>query len=175
MKSFKTDVVLQQHKNLVYHLITRTVHDHSAHEDLFQEVFLQIFKSLSRFEGRSKLSTWISKLTFNTCFNYIRKQNNGGIDYPLSQWLEERGDIAAADVLPSDDCEKKDIKNRINVAMEGLKNKYKLPLILFYFEHFSYQQIAEVLEMPIGTVKSNIFRGLKYLKKIMGGNKDEFL
>jgi len=175
MKDFKADTVLHQHKNLVYHLITRTVHDHSAHEDLFQEVFLQILKNLDRFEGRSKLSTWISSLTLNTCFNYLRKQKKRGSNYSLSQWFEERGDIAAVNVLPSDDCEKKDIQKRIEAAIGGLKNKYRLPLILFYFENFSYQQIADILEMPIGTVKSNLFRGLRYLKKIIGGNKDEFL
>jgi RNA polymerase sigma-70 factor (ECF subfamily) len=172
----KIDDLLSRYQNLVYHLITRTVFDTSAHQDLFQEVFMQVIQDLPRFEGRSKLSTWISSITLNTCFNHLRKQKRVAGNFSLNQWLEHRGDIPAKNVtLPAENCEREDTKQKLTTALEGMENKYRIPLILFYFEDFSYQQIAETLEMPLGTVKTNLYRGLRALKKSMGGNKNEFL
>jgi len=63
-----TDRLIEDHKNLVYHLIHRTVRDRTAHEEIFQEVFLNVLESLPRFEGRSKLSTWIASIAVHTSY-----------------------------------------------------------------------------------------------------------
>ena len=68
-----TDRLVEDHKNLVYHLIRRTVRDRTAHEEIFQEVFLNVLESLCRFEGGSKLSTWIASITVHTCYKFIQK------------------------------------------------------------------------------------------------------
>lgn len=168
------DSLVADYKNLVYHLIYRTVFDRDAHDELFQEVFLQIFKGLNGFKGRSRLSTWVAAVTLNTCFNHIRK-SSGSNTRSLEQWLVQGGEVPTRSTSPQTLAETEDSGIKIDAALNRLANNYKIPLVLFYFENYTYKQIADVLKCPLGTVKSNLFRGLKELRRMLGGNINEFL
>ena len=166
-----TDRLVEDHKNLVYHLIHRTVRDRSAHEELFQEVFLNVLESLPRFEGRSKLSTWIASIAVHTCYQFIHKAGRRERVESFGDWLEGRPEPA----IPSDlqeNLERNDVRRRLERYLGELPPKYALPVTLFYLEGMTYKEIAEVLRVPLGTVKSCLFRGLKELRKRVEGGGD---
>lgn len=169
-----TDRLVEEHKNLVYHLIHRTVRDRTIHEEIFQEVFLSVLESLPRFEGRSKLSTWIASIAVHTCYKFIRRAGKRERVESFRDWLEEGFEPG----VPSDlqeNLERSDVRRRLERHLGELAPKYALPVALFYLEGMSYQEIAEVLEIPLGTVKSHLFRGLRELRKRVEGDDDGLL
>lgn len=168
------EILVTEYRSLVYHLISRTVYDRSIHEELFQEVFLQIFKGISSFKGKSRLSTWIASVTLNTCFNFIRKSTRLQ-KLSMREWLLRLEEVPAENCSPEIRMETEDRSHRVGAALNQLPNKYKIPLILFYFENYTYREIAGILRCPMGTVKTNLYRGLKELRKCLGGDKNEVL
>jgi RNA polymerase sigma-70 factor (ECF subfamily) len=169
------DSLLHDHERLVWHIIHRTVNDTSVHEDLFQEVFLNVIRSLDRFEGRSKLSTWIASITVRTCYNYLRRLKREEMHYSFERFLEEGGKVPGALEPDPGHVEADDRARTIEQVLNGLPLKYRLPIVLFYLENRSYREIAGVLDIPVGTVKTNLFRGLRLMKKNMGDDRDELL
>jgi DNA-directed RNA polymerase specialized sigma24 family protein len=85
---WNTDRLVEDHKNLVYHLIRRTVHDRTAHEEVFQKVFLNVLEGLPRFRGGSKLSTWIAAVAVHTCYKFIQKASRRGRVESFGDWLD---------------------------------------------------------------------------------------
>ncbi len=172
--SVDTDRLVEDHKNLVYHVIHRTVRDRTAHEEIFQEVFLNVFESLPRFEGRSKLSTWIASIAVHTCYQFIHESGKRERVESFGDWLEGSPDPG----VPSDlqeNLERNDVRRRLERHLGELAPKYALPVTLFYLEGMSYKEIAEVLGVPLGTVKSCLFRGLGELRKRIEGGEDGHL
>jgi RNA polymerase sigma-70 factor, ECF subfamily len=166
-----TDRLVEDHKNLVYHLIHRIVRDRAAHEEIFQEVFLNVLDSLPRFEGRSKLSTWIASIAVHTSYKFIQRTRERERVESFSDWLEGRPEPG----VPSDlqeNLERSDVRRRLERYLGELPPRYALPVTLFYLEGMSYREIAEVLEVPLGTVKSHLFRGLKELRKRIEGGEN---
>lgn len=169
-----TDRLVEDHKDLVYHLINRTVRDRTAHGEIFQEVFLNVLESLPRFEGRSKLSTWIASVVVHTCYKFIHKAGKQERVESFGDWLEGEPDPS----VPSDlqgNLERSDVRRRLERHLGELAPKYALPITLFYLEGMSYREIAEILGVPLGTIKSHLFRGLKELRKKIEGGEDGFL
>jgi RNA polymerase sigma factor (sigma-70 family) len=169
-----TDRLVEDHKNLVYHLIHRTVRDRTAHEEIFQEVFVNVLESLPRFEGRSKLSTWIASIAVHTCYKHIQKSGKRERVDSFGDWLDGGPEPG----VPSDlqeNLERNDLRQRLDRHLEELPPKYALPVTLFYLEEMSYKEIAEVLAVPLGTVKSHLFRGLGKLRKMIEGGEDGHL
>lgn len=166
-----TDQLVEDHKNLVYHLIRRTVRDRAAHEELFQEVFLNVLGSLSRFEGRCKLSTWIAAITVHTCYKFIQKAGARERTESFDAWLERRPEPCVNADL-EENLLRRDLRERLERHLAELAPKYALPVTLFYFGGLSYQEIAEILGVPLGTVKSHLFRGLGELRKRIEGGDD---
>lgn len=169
-----TDRLVEDHERLVYHLIRRTVRDRTAHEEIFQEVFLNVFVSLSRFEGNSKISTWIAAIALHTCYQFIERAGRRERVKSFGDWLERVPEPS----VPSDvqrTLETRDVRARLERHLAELAPKYALPVTLFYFEGMTYQEIAGVLDLPLGTVKSHLFRGLRELRRRIEGGEDESL
>jgi RNA polymerase sigma-70 factor (ECF subfamily) len=172
--SVDTDWLVEDHKDLVYHLIHRTVRDRTAHEEIFQEVFLNVLESLPRFEGSSKLSTWIASITVHTCYKFIQKAGKRERTESFGDWLEEWPEPGVPPDL-QENLERSDVRQRLERHLAELAPKYALPVTLFYFEGMNYREISEILEVPMGTVKSHLFRGLRELREKIEGGKDGFL
>jgi RNA polymerase sigma factor (sigma-70 family) len=170
-----TDTLVDDYAKLVYHLIHRIVHDVAVHDDLFQEVFLRILGSIDRFEGRSKLSTWIASVTVRTCYHYVGSRMRRATQYSFERFLEEGGDIADGIDTDPGSIDTARRTDRITRAIDRLPMKYRLPIILFYFEEYRYREIAAALDMPIGSVKTNLYRGLRALKEELKHEREELL
>lgn len=170
-----TDALVDDYARLVYHLIHRIVHDLAAHDDLFQEVFLRILGNIERFEGRSKLSTWIASITIRTCYHYVRSRRRTATQYSFERFLEGGGDIASEVDTDPGAIDAGRTADRIERALDRLPMKYRLPIIMFYFEEQRYREIAAALEVPVGTVKTNLYRGLRALKEELKHEREELL
>lgn len=149
--------LFEQYKNLVYktaYLILGDVHEA---EDALQEIFLLVHKSLATFDARKgAFTTWLHRITFNFCLNYRRRRRNHSS-------LEDDSSTLAID-FPSTRLAEEDYLWR---ATRSLSDKQQAVLILRYYWELPYAEIASILEIPLGTVKSRLDLALKTLRKIL--------
>jgi RNA polymerase sigma-70 factor (ECF subfamily) len=172
-----TERLVHEHKDLVYHVLWRMVRDREAHRDLFQEIFLNILRGLPDFRGEAKLSTWIYGVAVRTCLLHLRRIKNEpltSLDERQERGTPEPSDAAAL-ASSADPLSEVDRERALERALGGLPMKYKLPLTLFYLEGRSYREIAEILSVPLGTVKTHIYRGLREMRRKLGGELHDHL
>jgi RNA polymerase sigma-70 factor (ECF subfamily) len=147
-------------------------------EDLAQEVFLKVFKNLSKFRGESQFSTWLYRIAMNISYDYKRK-NKINI-FSLDENLDEDSDDTFKDFLTDshEDLEKRiereEIQKKIRNAIRNLPKEYQEVLILREFEGLSYKEIADILKCPVGTIESRLFRAREELKKIVKKELQEY-
>jgi RNA polymerase sigma-70 factor, ECF subfamily len=140
--------------------------------DLAQETFIRIYRFLPQFRFDAAFSTWVYRLTVNTCLDFLRKQKQSrafSLDAPLQT---EDGDLSRelADDLkysPGEELAKKELRAEIRTALFQLPAEQRMPIILKEFQEMSYEEIARVLKIPVGTVRSRISRGRLKLKTIL--------
>jgi RNA polymerase sigma-70 factor (ECF subfamily) len=124
--------------------------------DFTQDVFLKTFRSLGRFEGRSRFSTWLYKIAYNTAVNSLKRNR----EY---RSLAE-GDMPVDNHTPERDLLRSVVKDAITEAVTGLPERYRLCVDLYFFYDRSYQEIETITGFPINTVKSHVFRAKKLLR-----------
>ncbi len=155
--------LISKHKRLVYHIVSRIIADQSSVEDVCQEVFIKVYQKLSGFGFKSKLSTWIGTIAYNTAINSQRSKK---IDVVSGADEAER----VMDVSnPSSILEQKELNTLIKQSVAQLPKPYQVMITLYHLDQLSYAEIAQVTELPEGTVKSYIFRGRKMLKDKLKG------
>lgn len=154
--------VVSKHQGLVLHVVGRMVGQQDEVEDICQEVFIKVFKTIKNFRGDAKLSTWIAKIAYNTAITHIRKQQRRGeVSYneqPTLIGLHED------DSLNQRVVEKNEAKKYLLQLIETLPVNYRTVLTLFHLEEFTYKEIEEITGMPEGTIKSYLNRARKILK-----------
>jgi len=141
-----------------------------AAEDALQEVFVSVWKSRHTYDpGKGKLTTWLHRITVNQC----SKRKPGKT--PATVSLEEKGvDLPEMKRSQPDDILVSKLEyDRLVKAMDALDTKHRSVLVLRYFNDMSYQEIAEALEIPLGTVKSRLNQSLRYLKEQMNAGEAE--
>ena len=137
-------------------------------EDLAQEVFIKVFKNISKFRGESQFSTWLYRITLNLSYDYKRKNKNV---FSLDENIDEDSDNTFEEVIPNSEedsekiVEKVELQRKIREAIKSLSKEYQEVLILREFEGLSYEEIGKVLNCPVGTVESRLYRARKELKK----------
>ncbi len=135
--------------------------------DVVQESFIKAFVNLQGFDAKKKFSSWIYRIVHNEAINFIKKHKQE-ISLEKNSWVSQK--IKSKQNLEQE-LEKKETKQRLKYLLDKLELKYREPLILFYFEDKNYEEISDVLRMPIGTVGTRINRGKKLLKVLYeGGN-----
>lgn len=158
--SFKLLVV--KYERLVSHIVSRLTTTAEDREDVRQEVFLRAFRGLSGFKFESKFSTWISKIAYNTGLNHLERRGAPISIERLPEVPEQQADEAAD---PEEIAVNNDISTRLQDEVAQLPPVYRLALTLYHLEEFSYEEIADVMRLPMGTVKSHLFRARKLLKE----------
>jgi len=161
-KAFQT--FIETYQRLVSHVVFRMVPDEADREDLCQDIFLKIYKNLPEFKFNSKVSTWIARIAYNTCVNYLEKRK-----LPLFEDLStERislDNLSGTLVAPDEYAEERDISQRLKIEIEKLPVHFRTILTLFHLESMSYHEIGDIMKLPEGTVKSYLFRARKSLKE----------
>jgi RNA polymerase sigma-70 factor (ECF subfamily) len=164
--------LIETYKRLVSQIIYRNINNEADREDLCQEVFLKVFENLSGFQYQSKLSTWIAKITYNTCINYLEKKKVPLFDdfRPDDITLD---DFAAPVPSPDRDAETDDTMGRLMALVHKLPARYRTILTLYHLQEMSYAEIGEVLELPDGTVKNYLFRARKILREVLASEYEK--
>jgi len=150
--------LLDRYKDLVFALIARTVQDRSRAEDLAQEVFLRIHRGLPYFRGEARLSTWIYRIVANVCV-----QDTGRARAPVP--LDDAHSPSATDRQYGDF----ELRDRLEKAIARLPPQYRLVIAAHYLEGLQYEDLAEALQMPLGTVKTQLFRAKQQLRRLLEG------
>ena len=150
MKNFEGIVDLH-YKNLYYFALNMTRNGSDA-EDLVQQTFLKLAKNYSKIRDITKVKSWLFSTLYRQFIDQKRKVNR----YPEIQYEETSTDALVAE--PSGIGKGVDAATVVT-ALKGLKESLRVPLTLFYFEQYSYQEIADVMELPLGTVMSRLYRG----------------
>lgn len=135
--------------------------------DLTQEVFMSIFKSLDSFKEEFSLLPWVKKITVNKCLNFLRDRKEA---LSLNQAIEDGDEIQ--DLIHSpDNTESKtlyrDTKQTLEDAIKNLPNEERMAIILRHMKGMKYEEIAKIMDVPLGTVKTYLHRGRKTIKACM--------
>jgi len=159
------ETLYRQYEKLVFRTAYLITGSKEAAEDVLQEVFISVWKSRHTYDpNKGKLTTWLYRITVNQCSK--RKARK----VPATISLEEKGiDLPEMkqQSRPEDILISKLEYDRLLRAMDKLDTKHRSVLVLRYFNDLSYQEIAEALEIPLGTVKSRLNQSLRYLKEQM--------
>lgn len=154
--------IMDRYKDNIYFLILKMVKNKDDAEDLSIEVFGKAFQRLKQYTPQYAFSTWIYKIATNHSIDFIRKKRIDTVSLDKHLQTEDGGKIELDVESESKDPEEKFIeKQKIHMMQEGVKklsDPYKRLLELRYFEEHSYDEIAEILDIPLGTVKAQLFR-----------------
>jgi len=160
------DLLLPRYKDRVFRLCISIMRNETQAEDVAQEVFLRIWKALPGFQGQASLSTWIYAITRNRCFTEFRKACNRptlSIHEPETEALLHQFAAPAAESQSGREMD-------IDWMLSQLPEKYARAISLFYLEQRSYEEVAAMLGVPLGTVKTFLYRGKRELLRIAGRN-----
>jgi RNA polymerase sigma-70 factor (ECF subfamily) len=152
--------LIDEHKRLVVALIARTIPDRSRVEDVSQDVFLRIYRGLPYFRGESRLSTWIYRIVANVC---AQEQTRRPAPVSMDDNSRRPAAPAAADRQFSD----LELRERLEKAIARLPANYRLLVAAHYLEGVQYEDLAEALELPLGTVKTQLYRAKQQLRRIL--------
>lgn len=155
--------LVARHGRMVGSIILRTLGRREEVEDLVQETFLRVFRYLPEFQGRAKLSTWICTVAQRVAVDELRRRQRAVATLPAELAAEVPADD---DVQQATEQDERDALLRAAVA--ELPDKYRLPLVYASIDGLDYQTIAAMLAMPVGTVKTNVFRGKQLLRERLG-------
>lgn len=151
-------VLYELYKDRIYSVSLYFFHgDEGAARDITQQVFLKLITAIRQFKGEAAFSTWLYRLVVNACQDAARRRKWAGI--ANSRRLEY---IASTD-SHEDDYEREQLARSVRAAVSALPPKFRLTILLRYFDDLSYQQIAQALHCSIGTVASRLSRGHKML------------
>ena len=165
------EIIIKNTKGLVAQIVFKMVYNPEDRKDLAQDVFLKAFKDLSGFRFQSKLSTWIGQITYNTCLNYLEKKKlvliNDDENDTHEESLETINKTINRDLVNVTESLilKKELSEILKCEIEMLSPIYKTLITLYHNEELTYEEIAQITELPEGTVKNYLFRARKVLKE----------
>jgi RNA polymerase sigma-70 factor (ECF subfamily) len=158
------------YKDMVLNLAARMTGRADGAEDVAQEVFLRVWKALPKFRGECKLSTWIYRITINLCIAEGKSAQGRSEFMPL--------DEPAVMALPqlrvesaNEYAEEVVLKERLGPLIAHMPQHYRTAISLYYLKDLSYQEISEIMGVPMGTVKSYLFRGKAWLRDRLLGRE----
>lgn len=159
--------LVERHKLMVYNIVDRMVGADAA-DDLAQEAFVRVHQGLAGFRGDAKLSTWIYRITYRLCLEALQRRARSGVTVPLSEEHAEEteaGPVAAP--LPVTDAgfAQAEARQAVEHGLAQLPAHYRMALTLFYLQERRYDEIAEVMELPMGTVKTYLHRAKAQLRE----------
>jgi len=159
--------IVARYREQIYHFIFRMVKDSAQADDLTQETFIKAFRALASFNSNYAFTTWLYKIAANNCIDFFRKRKlaTTSLDTPIqAKDGELHRDFPASDQGPESELISREKTSQIERAIDSLPAKYKRAILLRHKEDKSYEEIAEELEIPLGTVKVRIFRAREMLK-----------
>lgn len=159
--------IVEIYKDKVFQLCYRILGNRHEAEDMAQEAFIRAYINIASFNIDLKFSTWLYRIATNLCIDRIRKKKP---DYYLdaevsgTDGLTMYSQIASDTTLPEDEVESLELQETIQREITKLPEKYRSVIVLKYIEELSLNEISEILDIPLGTVKTRIHRGREALR-----------
>lgn len=163
--------IVELYKNKIYQLGYRMLGNRLEAEDITQEAFLRVYSNISRYDHNHKFSTWIFRIATNLCIDRLRKRK---MVYSLDQ------EVTGAEGLdfysqipdqklknPEDEVITIELQQQVQQAIDRLPVQYKSIMILRYLQDLSLQEISDIVDLPVTTVKTRVHRGREALKKLL--------
>ena len=162
------DILVRRYEHKLVNVISRYIRDPSEVLDVAQEAFIKAYRALPRFRGDSAFYTWLYRIAVNTAKNYLAAQRRRPMDIELDLQDPEQYDIHA-NLRELDTPEGVSLSNELNEtvmdAIQSLPDDLRTAIVLRELDGMSYEEIAESMECPVGTVRSRIFRARDFISK----------
>lgn len=162
-------VLVDRYKDLVFTLALRMMKHTEEAEEAAQDTFIKAYKSLSKFKGDSKFSTWIYKVAYNTCLDRLKKNKRQQYTVEINEYTEYQ--VKTLDNA-LDQIEAKEKEQAIQDCLALLPSEDSFLLTLYYFEELSLEEISKIVGLKPNNVKVKLFRSRKKLATILKGNLD---
>jgi RNA polymerase sigma factor (sigma-70 family) len=166
--------LLERYRDSVYFMLMKMVNNRDDADDLTMEAFGKAFKRLDQYTPNFAFSTWLFKIASNNCIDFIRRKKNVfSLDknFDSEKTKEKPIDIRSEALDPEEKFIKKQKIKMMQQIVAKLKPRYRELVELRYFKEMSYEEIATRLELPVGTVKAQLFRAREFLYNIMKNSK----
>lgn len=163
------DQVVRDHKNRIFNYVCRLTHDSPDAEDITQEVFIRAYQSLHAFRRDAALDTWLYRIATNLVIDRARKERRGyrTVSVDESEEGDEPRDLPSTDRGgdPAASSELGELKKQVRRAIQSLPLKLRAVVILHDLEGLPYEEVAQTVGCPVGTVKSRLFNGRALLRR----------
>lgn len=162
------EMLIKRYERALFAYAQRIVQQRSAAEDAFQETFLRVFRNRAQYRAGSSFRPWLYTICLNACRDSLRKRSRR----PESEL--EKAAYALSDGQPGPDTlsAQTALAERIRLAVEALPEKQRDVFLLSYYQQLQYPEISEILEIPVGTVKSRMFHASKFLAEQLRDYRD---
>jgi RNA polymerase sigma-70 factor (ECF subfamily) len=168
--------LMNNYKDSIYFMLLKMTNNSDDADDLTIETFGKAFKNLHQYTPDYAFSTWLFKIASNNCIDFIRKKKK--LTFSINKSFETDNGIEIAHNIPAlapDPEENFIIKQKIKLMreiVEKLKPRYRILIEMRYFQELSYEEIAEELKLPLGTVKAQLFRAREFLYNILKDSQE---
>jgi RNA polymerase sigma-70 factor (ECF subfamily) len=168
--------LMQRYREPIYFMLLKMVNDKDDADDLTIEAFGKAFKRLGQYTPQYAFSTWLFKIASNNCIDFIRRKRIRAIsiDQGYSNDDGETIEISIKDSVldPAEAMQKEERIRKMREIVDKLKPRYRRLVEMRYFDEMAYEEIAEELNLPLGTVKAQLFRAREFLFQMMQNTKD---
>ena len=175
-------ILVAKYERRVQRLLSRLVRDSAEIEDITQEAFIKAYRALPQFRGESAFYTWLYRIAINTAKNYLATKSRRPVTVGEFQGADDGeffdlGDVVEDNNTPDAVLHSRQVAEAVNAAIEALPEDLKAAITLREIEGLSYEEIAQAMDCPIGTVRSRIFRAreaiAQRLRPLLGTKEDE--
>ncbi len=160
--------IVELFQDKLYRVCYRMLGNKHEAEDIAQEAFVRAFVNIHTFDTNRKFSTWLYRIGTNLCIDRIRKKKPDfslDADVTGTDGLTMYSQVASTDDLPEEEVLKMEMQDRVQYEISRLPDKYRAVIVLKYLEDLPLQEISDILDMPLGTVKTRVHRGREALRK----------
>ncbi len=155
------EIIVERYKKLIFSVVYKMTSDIEESKDLTQEILIKVYKNLHKYSTEYKFSTWIIKISTNHVIDYRRKQHYTTTEF--NPKIHSNEQVKSAE----DEYIKKQKLEEVSIIINKLPQDCRVPIVLYHKEGLSYQEISEVLDIPLSKVKNRIFKGRKLLKDMV--------
>ncbi len=162
--------LLDNYRGALFNLLYKMVRNKEETEDLVQEAFMKAFRALPSFNEEYAFSTWLYKIAINNCIDHMRKKRLK--TYSMNKPVQSKDgeldrEFPDTSMSPDKNLLADERATLIETAIDELPENYRIAIVLRHSEEKSYEEIAQLLNIPLGTVKARIFRAREMLKKML--------
>ena len=169
--------LMERYRDSIFFMLLKMVNNRDDADDLTIEAFGKAFNKLHQYTPNYAFSTWLFKIASNNCIDFIRKKKKNllSLDKPFEngEGGEMSMDVPSGTLNPEETYIKEQKKLLMHGVVEKLKPRYRTLVELRYFKEYSYEEIAQELDLPLGTVKAQLFRAREFLYNILKNSKEK--